>query len=617
MSESGVRNVIISKIDLPSSVKEDFKVNNIYIFYYRKNKNININKINYNENKKISPVIDLLNLYLKTNKTSTFNIDYKNKIYNCNKTNSYNYEITQKDSNKIIELNIDNIIDFNTNLNILQNKKYPVNNPYPDKSYYNSVARSKFDKIVQKYFDKLKEENKGPNPNENDNQTNQTNTENDNKDNKDNIELSVPISSFDPFGSSTNESETTGQNNNDNKVIPDKPITPNGNDTIADNDNLGNGNRVGLHPSILDELAKIVGIGVVGMVTIGIIFTVIGFEPAIVVAVGAIGLVTENNAGASTITSPSNNFSSENGIVKENIGRPEGERIEKPVITTEPTGEVKCYAVIDITIGSDGKSVDNVNYNTGEQFCGVFDSQGNLVQEISPPQIDKNTGDTGDTTPSSSDNKTEPEKPDEPEKPETPDGTNGGGTQGYSNPEGDDYNDGTSLGPSKKNSNNSNNGNGAGMSRDEYKNWLKRFMKPRFPEPDDYYREMVDTVYTVQSFSITKLNKKNTINKNIMKQEKAFQLFKLFVNTELISEFISRGNNFDYTFINNLVINIKQLDINNMENNMELLNYNGVNYNGIKKIKNNNITNTFSKTSFIYGILAGLIIEYLFSTYVV
>jgi hypothetical protein len=33
----------------------------------------------------------------------------------------------------------------------------------------------------------------------------------------------------------------------------------------------------------------------------------------------------------------------------------------------------------------------------------------------------------------------------------------------------------------------SNSSSGSGINRDEYINWLKRMMRPRFPEPDDYY----------------------------------------------------------------------------------------------------------------------------------
>ena len=143
-----------------------------------------------------------------------------------------------------------------------------------------------------------------------------------------------------------------------------------------------------------------------------------------------------------------------------------------------------------------------------------------------------------------------------------PEGTGGGGTQGYSNPEDGGSGDYNVWDPSRPNGGNKkqkeynggkkNNG-GGGMTKDEYDAWLKR-LKPRFPEPDDYYREVFNTTYIVQSASLsqgTVFLKKNTLS-----VKKAVCLLNAFIKSEIMSEYKTRNkiydNSFKYCFIHNL-----------------------------------------------------------------
>ena len=73
-------------------------------------------------------------------------------------------------------------------------------------------------------------------------------------------------------------------------------------------------------------------------------------------------------------------------------------------------------------------------------------------------------------------------------------------TRPESNPNPEDGTDETIKTPQVENKKENNNKN-----RDEYKNWLRRFTRPRFPEPDDYYNVCMSKPMSLYSKKLNKL----------------------------------------------------------------------------------------------------------------
>ena len=103
-----------------------------------------------------------------------------------------------------------------------------------------------------------------------------------------------------------------------------------------------------------------------------------------------------------------------------------------------------------------------------------------------------------------------------------------------------------------------NNNNGSGMGTDEYRNWLKRFMKPRFPEPDDYYRELFNTVINVSFVNMDDniyTKEKLNINYDIISSK----LSETYFQSMIQSEYLSRNMKFDNFFYKILVNNMTKV----------------------------------------------------------
>ena len=286
------RKVIISKFNIDSILQEKLNIKHMYVYDYRtdrnKLENIKINNSSRIKNSKLNQYIDLLNVYLYSQNSNTnFNVKYKNNNYNCKLDNLYNYNIQYKDIVKIFDINEKFTSEYMNNFSFMSNdKKYPVNNPYPDKSYYNRANRI-MDNLVRKYEESVNKETPTKQPNESkETPTKQPNGTPSNPQPNEysdvqtetgiGVEISDvdlfdlpllsqtldPISNTDPFGVPSTTTPSTNP-----RDIPRYPISTENPDStpISNNDPFGNnenGGKLGLTPEQLNELGKLVGIGV-------------------------------------------------------------------------------------------------------------------------------------------------------------------------------------------------------------------------------------------------------------------------------------------------------------------------------------------------------------------